>query len=63
MVLKCDAKFKGKLTRGLKTDIRNLINFHARSLDICTLLGSFCVKHIKIWMKKYRRVTSHHTKE
>ena len=29
MTLKDDAKFKGKLTRGLKNDIRNLVNFHA----------------------------------
>ena len=29
MTLKGDAKFKGQLTRGLKNDIRNLINFHA----------------------------------
>ena len=28
MKLKGDAKFKGKLTRGLKNDIRNLVNFH-----------------------------------
>ena len=26
-----DAKLKGKLTRGLKNDIRNLFNFHANS--------------------------------
>ena len=31
MTLKSDAKFKGKLTRGLKNDIRNLVNFHASS--------------------------------
>ena len=29
MKLKGDAKFKGKLTRGLKNDIRNLVNLHA----------------------------------
>ena len=29
MTLKGDAKFKGKLTHGLKNDIRNLVNFHA----------------------------------
>ena len=29
MALKGDAKFKGKLTRGLKNDLRNLVNFHA----------------------------------
>ena len=31
MTLKGDAKFKGKLNRGLKNDIRNLVNFHASS--------------------------------
>ena len=30
MTLKFDAKFKGKLFRGWKNDIRNLISFHAR---------------------------------
>ena len=31
MTLKGDAKLKGKLTRRLKTDIRNLVNFHGSS--------------------------------
>ena len=31
MALKSDAKFKGKLTRDLKNDTRNLVNFHASS--------------------------------
>ena len=31
MTLKGDAKFKEKLTRGLKNDIRNSVNFHASS--------------------------------
>ena len=31
MTLKGDPKFKGKLTGGLKNDIRNFINFHASS--------------------------------
>ena len=31
MTLKGDAKFKGKLTCGLKIDIRNVVNFHATS--------------------------------
>ena len=30
MTLKGDAKFKGKLTSGLKNDLRNLVKFHAR---------------------------------
>ena len=32
MTLKSDAEFKRKLTRGLKNDIRNLVNFYASSL-------------------------------
>ena len=31
MKLKVDTNFKGKLTCGLKNDIRNLVNFHASS--------------------------------
>ena len=31
MTLKDDAKFEGKLIRGLKNDIRNLVNFHGKS--------------------------------
>ena len=37
MTLKGDAKFKGKLTRGLKNDIRNLVNFHVSSRKSGTL--------------------------
>ena len=31
MTLKGDAKSKGKLTRSLKNDIRNLVNFHVNN--------------------------------
>ena len=31
VTLKGDSKFKGKLTHGLKNDLRNLVNFHASS--------------------------------
>ena len=31
MALKGDVKFKGKLICGLKNNIRNLVNLHARS--------------------------------
>ena len=31
MTLKGDAKFKGKVTCGLKNDLRHLVNFHASS--------------------------------
>ena len=40
MTLKSDAKFKGKLTRGLKNDIRNLVNFHFENLHFDGLLSS-----------------------
>ena len=49
MTLKGDSIFKEKLSGGLKSDIRNLIIFiqPVASLKICTLMGSFCPKHIK----------------
>ena len=31
MTMKGDAKFKGKLTRGLKNNTRNLVNFYGSS--------------------------------
>ena len=31
MKLKSDAKFEEKLTRGMKKDIKNLVNFHRSS--------------------------------
>ena len=31
MTLKRDEKFKGKLTCGLKNNVRNLVNFHVSS--------------------------------
>ena len=33
--LKGDVKFKEKVTSGLKNDIRNLVNFHARRVVMC----------------------------
>ena len=65
MTLKGVAKFKQKLTCGLKNDIRNLVNFYARvkSQKIGTLIGSVCPKHTNIQMKKYRRIMSHETDE
>ena len=35
----------------------------AESLKIYTLMGSFCPKHIKFWMKKYTRVMSDDNEE
>ena len=44
MALKVNARFKVKLTCGLKHNIRNLLIFMraVNSLKICTLMGSFC---------------------
>ena len=64
MTLKGDAKFKGKLTRGLKNDISNMVNFHASSRSqIFPLMGSFYEKVQKSYMKRYRRVMSNDTEE
>ena len=59
MSLKGDAKFKGKLLCGLKKTFGIWLIFMqtVESLKICTLIGSFCPKHMKIEMKKYRRVS------
>ena len=46
MTLKSDAKFEEKLTCGLESDMRNLVNFTRglKSLKIGTLMGSFYPK-------------------
>ena len=65
MTLKHDARLKVKLTRGLKNDIRNLVNFDASSrksenLHFDELILS---KAYKSKMKKCRRVTFYDTEE
>ena len=40
-----------------------LVFMRALSLEICTLLDSFCLKHIKFQMKKHRGVMPHDTEE
>ena len=65
MTLKTGAKFKEKLTRGLKNCIRNLINFHASSrnsekLHFDVLLLS---KGYRFLMNKNRRVMSQDTEK
>ena len=65
MILMDDELFKEKLTGGLKKDIKDLVNFHASSCksEIFTLMGSFCPKHTKFYMKNYRRVLSYEIEE
>ena len=58
MTVKGGAKFKEKLTRSLKHDKKNLVNFHEsrRKPKNLHFMGSFYPKHIKFLMKKDRRV-------
>ena len=57
MTLKGGAEFKGKLTRGLKNDIRNLLNFHASSLKSENLQfdGFLLSKAYKVWDGKVQK--------
>ena len=59
MTLKGDAKFFKKVTRGLKNDINNLVNFHASSrkskvlnIDRLLLSEAYKVSDEKV-LKKY----------
>ena len=48
MTMKGDAKFKEKLTSGLKYDMRNLMNFDPTSQKS----ESFCPKYMRFELKK-----------
>ena len=61
MTLTGDERFKGKLTHGLKNDVRYLINFHASSGEAGNLI--LLSKVSKDFFEKYRRVMSHDTEE
>ena len=58
MILKSDVKFKEKLTRGFKYDMRNLVNFHSSTQKSknFTLIYYFCPKCKRFELKKYRGV-------
>ena len=55
MTPKGDAKFKGKLTRGLNNDIRNLVNFHASSQKSENFDGLLFSKAYKVLDKKEQK--------
>ena len=65
MTLKDHAKYKGKLTRGLKNYIRNLVNFCAssRKYENLQFNGLILSKAYKVLDENYRRIMSHDTKE
>ena len=57
MVLKNDAKFKGQVARGLKNDIRSLVNFPASSRKSESLHfdGLFSSKAYKVLDEKLQK--------
>ena len=57
MTLKHYVKFKGKLTRALKHDIKNLVNFHASSRKSENFLfdGLLLSKGYKVLDEKLRK--------
>ena len=63
MTLKSDAKFKEKLTCAFKYDMRNWVNFHLSSQksENCTMMGSFCPKHILFQLQNFRGIMCHDT--
>ena len=65
MTVKSDAKFKGKLTCGLKIDMRNLVNFHAsrrmsEKLHFDWILLSKAYRNLA---KNYTRIIFHDTEK
>ena len=63
MTLKSDAKFEEKLTLASKNDIRNLVNFNARSGKSENLHFErlFSPRYIIFELKNYRGVMRHDT--
>ena len=59
MTLKSDAKFKEKLTCGLKYDMRNLLNFHPtiQKSENFTSMGYFCPKYMRFELKNTEKVS------
>ena len=53
MTLKSDAKFEGRVTRGLKCNMRNLVSFHptTQKSKSFTLMGYFCPKYMRFELK------------
>ena len=65
MTMKSDAKFKEKLSRGFKYDMRNLVNFYPttqKSVNFISM-GYFCLKCMRFEQKKCRGVIFHDTEQ
>ena len=65
MTLKSDAKFKEKLTCGLKYDMWNFVNFDptTQKSENFFSMGSFCPKNARVEPQKYRGVIFHDTEQ
>ena len=65
MTLKSDAKFEGKLTSGLKKDMRiwQIFTRALESVKIGTLIRSFCPKQKMYELKIYNGVMCHDNEE
>ena len=65
MTVKSDAKFKEKLTRGFKYDMKNLMNFHpaTQKSKVFFSMGPFCPKYTRFELQKYRGVIFHDTEQ
>ena len=65
MTLKGDAKFEGKLTSGLKKDMRiwQIFTRALESVKIGTLIKSFCPKQKMYEYKVYSGVMCHDSEE
>ena len=65
MTLKRHANVEGKLTCGLKNDLRKLANFHQSTYSVKngTLMGFFCTKQKRYNLKICRGVMCHDNEE
>ena len=65
MTLKIDTKFERKLNSASKNDLRNLANFTRalESLNIGTLMASFCLKLKMCELENYKGVMCHGSAE
>ena len=59
MTLKSDAKFKEKLTRGFKYDMKDLVNFHpiTQKSESFTSMGYFCPKYMRFELKNTKELS------
>ena len=64
-MLESDAKFEGKMTGGLKNDMKNLVNFHqsTQKSQIWVFYWVFLSKQKMYELKIYRKIMCHNKEE